>query len=113
MRPSFGMFAIPAWTEPMTRPDHVVVMQFTGMKDKHGVEIFEGDILHLRPVPSKRTRDWEQWSTNERKPVVFDGAAFRLDGMNLAELLGWGGYPSHIEPEIVGNIYENPQVVSS
>jgi uncharacterized phage protein (TIGR01671 family) len=91
---------------------NVVLLQYTELKDKNDREIYEGDIVHITPTPGARTKDWEQWSTNEHKAITFDGCAFRFDGMNLAEIFGWGGYPSHINPEVVGNIYENPELLS-
>lgn len=88
------------------------IMQFTGLLDKNGKEIYEGDIVHITPTLGRRAGNWQQWSTNESKPIVFHGGAFRFDGMNFAEMLGSGGYPSHIGAEIIGNIYENPKLLA-
>ena len=87
------------------------LMQFTGLLDKNGKEIYEGDIV-------KRT--YNEYSENfEVKYFSDDGyPAFDLDDIHgylcdsesnlLSEAIGAG---EDIELEIIGNIYENPELI--
>lgn len=74
--------------------ENAPLMQFTGLKDKNGKEIYEGDILEIH---------------QERYTVVwFDkGACFRYwDRMgNLESPLNYD------EVAVVGNIYENKSLL--
>jgi len=84
------------------------LMQFTGLTDKNGVEIYEGDILS----------DWNEVDGNQVQShlQVFwcnDTGAWKLDNsfnqdkssgdLLSEELLGFSY-------EITGNIYENPEL---
>jgi len=72
------------------------IMQYTGLKDKNGKEIFEGDLATD--------------AHNEHYEVVFSDASFAVvhDG-NVIEPLN--EVASGIE--IIGNIYENVDLISS
>jgi uncharacterized phage protein (TIGR01671 family) len=87
--------------------DFYNVMQFTGLKDKNGKEIYEGDIYR-----------WVSWNKAERIGVVEYEIGFGGDGETWAGF----GFPSDItrldnddEPwrdvEVIGNIYENPELL--
>ncbi|EAC6347765.1 TPA: YopX family protein [Listeria monocytogenes] len=74
--------------------DDVVLMQYTGLKDKYGKKIFEGDIC------------WEEH--NECYGVVkFEEGKFLYVWENIAEDL-WEVADSI---EIYGNIHENPELL--
>jgi uncharacterized phage protein (TIGR01671 family) len=87
-----------------------VLMQYTGLKDKNGVEIYEGDILHLEEKRYEKLSDVsKQFATNEDKAVSFEGGAFRFDGITLGDLI-----PSnYLSAEITGNIYSDPHLLTN
>ena len=80
--------------------DHVVpfldsvLMQSTGLKDKNGVDIFEGDV------------GWDA-HFEEYGEVVFENGSFRYEFGNISEDL----FEVTDDIEIVGNIYENPELL--
>ena len=70
------------------------LMQYTGLKDKNGKEIYEGDVIHSPEaiVIDSPKLDWEvKWERHYWTPFN-----------------KWGLY----EFEIIGNIYENPELLN-
>ncbi len=81
----------------------VILMQFTGLHDKNGKEIFEGDIVQFH-----FNKDWCEgdYLPKERFEVSLEKFGLWCKGENF-------GYEGELllQPsgcEVLGNIYENP-----
>jgi uncharacterized phage protein (TIGR01671 family) len=82
--------------------DAVPVMQFTGLLDKNSVEIFEGDILK------------NNYPGLSLLKVVYGRGGFAIVAVDLEELLSELLNPDNSlykTSEIIGNIYENPELL--
>ena len=97
-------------------PDkEAVLMQCTGLKDRHGIDIYEHDIVKILYT------DWP--SQLDRRPELSHEEY--LDSITLTRVVVWSvqgfyvshkvdGYAESMEPgthgyiEVIGNVYENP-----
>ena len=76
----------------LTKLQHYAVMQFTGLLDKNGREIYEGDIVRGRGADGE-PMTWQ---------VAWEFDPEEITGFNV-------GSRDENDCEIVGNIYENPR----
>lgn len=77
----------------------VALMQYTGLKDKNGVEICEGDIVAYTFGRIPQTPSPIIWSEEEV------GFALQNDGYETT----FDGNVKNLE--VIGNIYENPELI--
>lgn len=96
--------------------DEVELMQSTGLKDKNGVEIFEGDILHRKVHVILLGTDLNKW-VDEYAYVEWKYGGWHV-GEDLLEFVLEEGIDHHTgckqtALEVIGNIYENPDLLDS
>lgn len=83
--------------------DDIVLMQSTGLTDKNGKEIFEGDILSIE-TDEENVRVEVSWDS-KHVLFVFESKKYN-DKEALGELFEDSPYPL----KVTGNIYENPEL---
>ena len=83
-----------------------VLMQFTGLYDKNGKEIYEGDIVTYK----RSVGNWTGKFMTTTHKVIFTEEinAFVMEyGSSYIKLRKHWGY----EYEVIGNIFENPELL--
>ena len=82
------------------------LMQYTGLTDKNGVEIYEGDIVKYVLWGN----EYEIWTEYRIDFIKFkDGEFYPRPISNMCED-GW--YSDGLKDfEVIGNIYENPELL--
>ena len=92
----------------------IEIMQFTGLKDRHGKEIYDGDIVRILYSDWVSQSDYsitlEQHKINKSYvgTVVFEDGKYLLQFDGYTDTLHHG---VHGERHIIGNIYENPELL--
>lgn len=89
------------------KADGYIWMQYTGLKDKLGKEIYEGDIIHVKLHHMIEGKEY--W---ENQLVVIEDLKSFFERKVVDEKID--GYATSYQPEnleILGNIYENPNLV--
>lgn len=79
--------------------DHRTIGQYTGLTDKNGVKIFEGDIIRYGDTIHKVVFE-------QRNGTAYFGLVY-----SPIETLPFGQYQDLQQLEVIGNIYDNPELI--
>ncbi len=75
------------------RDKSLKLMQYTGLKDKNGKEIYEGDIIRARYITGN---------------IIVNEIKFKKGCFGPNGFYNWGDI---CELDVIGNIYENPELL--
>jgi len=95
--------------EMFTRPD-IILMQFTGLKDRNNTPIYEGDIVQWHNTEGANREIIWPINYNDSK------ACFMHGPIPLHQVFDSGYYqPDRGKSglEVLGNIYQNPELVKN
>ena len=81
-----------------------ILMQYTGLKDKNGVEIYEGDVLAV---------DHQKYLSVGDKRFYRNGSKNRVVKWRVSSHQnGWNIYSApQTQFEVIGNVYSNPELL--
>lgn len=97
--------------------NNYILLQFTGLKDKKGVEIYEGDIVEVYSsvyqrslgVPNKAWIGWVEWDNRQSRYVIWHNDIFNKRH-TFTSFSGWE-VEQGMKHKVIGNIYENPKLL--
>jgi uncharacterized phage protein (TIGR01671 family) len=87
------------WDQIDWESDTVRYLQFSGLRDENGKDIYEGDVILLRHETGYQQVD------ERREAVTFDSGSFS------ACIYAWPG-DNVAECQVIGNIVENPELLT-
>ena len=93
--------------------ENIDLMQYTGLKDEYGDEIYEGDIVKFKDCSIDGTKEFYNIGVIEREgkrdelvisQLIFEKSYFTENYMDFIN-------ETFELSEIIGNIYENPELL--
>lgn len=84
----------------LRRLDQVILMQYTGLKDKNCVKIYKDDILNF--VTTEFNGSY--FDTEHTEKVEFSNGTYFVGRYDLGEIL-----LDDLRAEVIGNIHKNPE----
>ena len=88
------------YKEISSKSQNCVFMQYTGLKDANGKDIYEGDIVKYSPSGLYQVK-WQEEKTGFYPFIDDNDSLYHTNGIGSSNV------------EVIGNIYENPELLES
>jgi len=90
----------------ISKPDFTEPMQYTGIKDKNDIDIYEGDVIEFI-----QTHEDGSGNTLHLGVVTWEDGSLYSKSIKNEISRGMGGMSKNCTREVIGNIYENPELI--
>ena len=105
--------------EILKENEKIIKRQYTGLNDRKGKEIYEGDVVKWGHLPN-RSECWHRVAIVEMFPSLQFNILHYIDGKTLEKkkgdnhIFGFSNFiykDTHNSLEVIGNVYEHPELL--